>query len=121
MATKKSAKKKSPAWYDEKKLTRIRFAPGETGWAVDLGDCTYRLANNPIAAGCTHESYKDTARWGDHVRQGPTLTDHTGAAYSCLEVIARYDPETEQLTPVPPPPPKPKRKTKTNAKVSNNS
>jgi len=86
----KTAKNETPAWYDESKLTKIRFAPGETGWAVNMGDGTYRLANNPIAAMCTNECYKDTARWGDLVKQGPTLRDKSGNEYSCLEVIEHY-------------------------------
>ena len=38
----------TPAWYDEEKLSRAYLGESETGWVVDLGDGTCRLANNPL-------------------------------------------------------------------------
>lgn len=34
----------------EPKYVKVRFAPGETGWAVDLGDNKYKIANVPLQA-----------------------------------------------------------------------
>jgi hypothetical protein len=74
-------KYKQPDWYDESKLCRISYAPppdAETGWAIDMGDGTYRVVNDPLGS---------DACWGDLVR----LTS-TG-----LEVIELYDPETDRI------------------------
>ena len=76
-----------PEWWDEDKLTKIRFAPNESGWAIALGDGQYRLVNNPIAAMC---NYPGAARWGDIVTPGPDLIDDDGEVHSCLQIIERY-------------------------------
>lgn len=69
---------KTPDWYKEENLTKIRYTKGETGWAVDMLDGTYRLANMPIAA--MRGDY-DSPRWGDLVR-----VKHNG-----LELIERLE------------------------------
>jgi hypothetical protein len=55
-------KYKQPAWYDKDKLIRVMYTSTETGWAVDLGDGTCRLANNPCAAS---DGDPASPRWGD--------------------------------------------------------
>ena len=55
----------TPEWWDESKLVRIRFASDETGWAVDMGDGTYRLANSPLDG---WDGDPKKPQWGDLVR-----------------------------------------------------
>ena len=45
---------------------RIKFAPQETGWAYDMGDGKYRLANTPIY-GAVGQRVEDLPQWGDLV------------------------------------------------------
>jgi hypothetical protein len=61
----------APSWWNDSKLVRIRFAPRETGWAIDMGDGTYRLANTPIVSfGVEPHSaeFQRLPTWGDLVR-----------------------------------------------------
>lgn len=76
---------KTPEWYDESKLTKIYFGDGERGWAIDLGDGKYRLANQPIAA---MFGDPDSPRWGDLVEQVGNRE---------LRVIERYNPEDDLI------------------------
>lgn len=46
---------KSPEWYDESKLCKIKFEASERGWAIDMGNGLYRLANHPIRWGFCHD------------------------------------------------------------------
>ena len=52
---------KIPDWYDEKKLRRVYYAKGYSGWVIDLGDGTCRLVNNPLLG-------KKGPKWGDRVQ-----------------------------------------------------
>lgn len=79
----------TPEWYDETKLVRIKYEAQETGWAIDMGNSTYRLANHPIRWGlCQDET---SAKWGDLVRLIPNNGDK-----QWLEVIERYIPTTSE-------------------------
>lgn len=82
---------KEPDWYDRDKLRRIQFASDETGWVVDMGDGTYRLANNPIR-GMVGQRVKEIAQWGDLIKIG-SHTEENGF----LEVIEKYDPEVDRI------------------------
>ena len=77
----------TPSWYNEDKLKRIKFEAHETGWAVDVGNGQYRLANQPIRACCEENS----ARWGDLVELCPNNGDK-----QWLRVIERYVEESNQ-------------------------
>lgn len=74
--------KKNPEWFDESKLRRIKFESNETGWAVDIGDGTFRLANTPL------RGFDDPSepQWGDLVRLKPDNGDD-----SWLEIIEKYN------------------------------
>jgi hypothetical protein len=37
-----------PPWWDETKLKKAYYAPGYSGWIIDLGDGTCRYANSPL-------------------------------------------------------------------------
>lgn len=84
-------KYKEPDWYDRSKLTRIRFDEDETGWAINMGDGTYRLTNNPIR-GMVGKRVPEIAQWGDLVELVP-LNELNG----CLKVIEKYDPEVDRI------------------------
>ena len=71
----------SPNWYDKSKLCRIRFALDETGWAINMGDGTYRLANTPIV-GMVGKQHPDLPQWGDLVK----IVPHDG-----LKIIEKYE------------------------------
>lgn len=73
------SKEKSPDWYDESKLRRVYFDEGYTGWVVDLGDGTCRLANNPLLG-------DDGPRWGDRVK----LIEGRSGLDSIGEIVERY-------------------------------
>ena len=49
-----------PAWYDEAKLVRARYARAYTGWVINLGDGTCRLANDAMLG-------ENGPQWGDRV------------------------------------------------------
>lgn len=49
-----------PDWLDETKLKKATFASRYTGWVVDLGDGTCRLANDPMLG-------ENGPSWGDRV------------------------------------------------------
>lgn len=75
----------SPEWYDESKLVKIRFEQDERGWAVDMGNGQYRLANNPIR-GCIGQQHPEVAQWGDLVELVPNNGDN-----SWLKVVEKYE------------------------------
>lgn len=60
-----STSESKPDWWDPDKLVKIYYNRDipETGWAVDLGDGTYRLANTPITSAFDLHGPK----WGDRV------------------------------------------------------
>ena len=68
-----------PSWYDESKLTRIKFEFDETGWAIDLGNGLYRIVNHTVRGMCDP---KNGATWGDVVRVKPK---------GGLKIIKRYE------------------------------
>lgn len=80
---------KSPEWYDESKLTKILYESRERGWAVNMGDGLYRLANSPIRSAFEETS----ARWGDLVRLKPNNGED-----QWLEIVERYVPSPEELS-----------------------
>jgi len=80
---------KSPEWYDESKLCKIKFEASERGWAFNMGDGLYRLANSPIRSAFEETS----ARWGDLVR----LKLNNGED-QWLEIVERYVPSPEELS-----------------------
>lgn len=73
-----------PPWWDESKLRHVEYAPGYTGWIVDMGDGTCRYANEPLLGADFGESRAADGRlltkeeceainrakphWGDRVR-----------------------------------------------------
>ena len=77
--------KQSPEWYDSKKLKRIKYEYDESGWAIDMGDETYRLTNTPIR-GMIGKSHPDVPQWGDLVKLAPNSGDN-----SLLEIIEKYE------------------------------
>jgi len=77
----------SPEWYDESKLIRIRYEYGENGWAVDMGNGTYRLANTPMR-GMVGKPNPEIPQWGDLVK----LVPNNGLDDSWLEIIEKYQP-----------------------------
>lgn len=81
---------KSPEWYDESKLTKILYEKGERGWAIDVGNGLYRLANHPIRWAFGHD--ESSAKWGDLVRLNPHNGDN-----QWLEIVERYVPNSEEL------------------------
>lgn len=81
---------KSPEWYDESKLCKIKFEASERGWAIDMGNGLYRLANHPIRWGFCHD--ESSAKWGDLVRLKPDNGDK-----QWLEIVERYVPSAEEL------------------------
>lgn len=83
--------RRTPLWYKEAKLTKIEFAPSEHGWAINIGDGTYRLANMPIMA---MVDPVNAPRWGDLVR-------HSGSQKpeDYLEVIERYNSAEDIIAP----------------------
>ena len=72
------------AWLQQGTLTKIRYEADETGWAISMGDGTYRLANNPIR-GSTGTFEPERAQWGDLVRLKPGNGDE-----SWLEIVEKY-------------------------------
>lgn len=72
----------TPEWYDESKLTKIKYERSERGWAIDMGNGTYRLVNQPIRAMCGEPG---AASWGDLVILVPDNGDK-----SWLKVIEKY-------------------------------
>ena len=78
---------KTPEWYDESKLFRLRFVHenniGESVWAVDLGDGTCRLANDPLIRGLG---------WGDRIRK----PSGDIGAYD-FEMVEKYDPKADEI------------------------
>lgn len=79
---------KSPEWYDESKLTKILYERAERGWAIDMGNGLYRLANSPIRSAFEETS----AKWGDLVRLKPNNGED-----QWLEIVERYVPSQEEL------------------------
>ena len=73
-----------PKWYNEDNLVRIKFEAHESGWAIDIGDGLYRLANNPIRSWGNEEA----ASWGDLVKLVPGNGDD-----SWLEIVEKYEQE----------------------------
>ena len=73
-----------PPWFDESRLLHVEYAPGYSGWVVDLGDGTCRYANRPLLGADFGESRdasgrllteqeceainRERPRWGDRVR-----------------------------------------------------
>lgn len=53
-------KAETPAWFDQSKAIRANYAPGYTGWVIDLGDGTCRFANSPLLGA-------NGPKWGDRV------------------------------------------------------
>ena len=72
----------TPDWYDATKLKKIYFEKDERGWAVDMGNETYRLVNNPICSMCDEEGAPGC---GDLVKLNPDNGDD-----SWLIVIEKY-------------------------------
>jgi hypothetical protein len=65
---------KEPDWYDQSKLTKIQFDVGENserGWAIQLDDGTYRLANQPVMGMLAGRPHPDIPQWGDIVEKTP--------------------------------------------------
>lgn len=56
----KENENEKPDWYDESKVVKANFARRYTGWVVDLGDGTCRLANDPMLG-------ENGPSWGDRV------------------------------------------------------
>jgi hypothetical protein len=79
----------SPEWYDKDKLVRIKFEKTETGWAIDMGDGKYRLANNPVR-GMFMGRNPEVAQWGDLVKRKPNNGDD-----SWLELIEKFKVDEE--------------------------
>ncbi len=77
----------TPSWYDERFLVRIKFEQDESGWAIDMGNGLYRLANSPIRS---WGGYDEAASWGDLVRLVPNNGDD-----SWLEIVEKYVDEEE--------------------------
>ena len=81
-------KYKEPDWYDRSKLIKVRYAEGETGWAVDMGDGSCRLANSPLI---------EDVEWGDRVE---LLPDPTGADFPSIgRILEKYDAEVDRISP----------------------
>ena len=77
----------SPEWYDKSKLCRIKFEYDETGWAINMGDGTYRLANTPVRGMFTGDQHPAIAQWGDLVKLNP----NNGKEDSWLELIEKFE------------------------------
>lgn len=60
----------SPEWYDKKRLMRAHYAPGYTGWVVDLEDGTCHLANSPLLG-------ENNLEYGDRVDLFFPIDDET--------------------------------------------
>ena len=73
-----------PPWRDESGLLHVEYAPGYSGWVVDLGDGTCRYASEPLLGADFGESRaadgrllteqeclainRERPHWGDRVR-----------------------------------------------------
>lgn len=74
----------TPIWYDDSKLRRIKFEIDESGWAIDMENGTYRLANTPIR-GAVGRKHPELPQWGDLVKLCPN-----NGSKSWLEIIEKY-------------------------------
>lgn len=83
----------NPEWWDDDKVVRLYYALGESGWAIDMGDGTYRLANTPLIAWNIEKRLskedldairEELPEWGDLVRVNK-VSDNCW-----LEVIEKY-------------------------------
>lgn len=79
----------TPEWYNEDKLVKIKYESHERGWAIDMGNGLYRLANAPI------RSLFGGPGWGDLVRLNPDNGDE-----SWLIVVEKYVPPEPEKKPV---------------------
>jgi hypothetical protein len=82
----------NPSWWDEKKLRKVFYDPGYSGWIIDLGDGTGRYANPPML-GCDDddnprlaEINRNQPHWGDRVKLVNGNPDPT-------QIIERWEPE----------------------------
>lgn len=79
----------NPEWWDESKLVKIRFEEDERGWAIDMGDGTYRLVNGPIR-GLVGAWHPYLPQWGDLVQLVPSA-----GKGSWLLLLEKHPPEDE--------------------------
>lgn len=54
---------------DDEKMVRLRYDSSESGWAVDLGDGTYRLANVPYCNGLNIDDVVTVKTGSDRLMQ----------------------------------------------------
>ena len=80
---------KEPDWYDRGRLCKAYLGEDETGWVIDLGDGTCRLANQPLPRGDVDLG------WGDLVPL------HKSSAFPKIErkILEKYDPEVDRIKP----------------------
>jgi len=89
---------------DEKpNYVKARFGPGETGWAIDLGDGTYKICNSPLDEDLNYGDivrYANDDTWSNPILvtrlfTGKALIRYPAGREVWEQIVERFKPANE--------------------------